>query len=186
MTTELAAFARAYQTDKCDQGCVPHHYDLIYDGLFRPLRDQPIRLLEIGILRGESLRLWRDYFKKGKVFGLDIEPKEIEGTICFQGDQADAELLERIGRLQGPFDIIIDDGSHVGKNTTASFRVLSKHLTINGMYIVEDLASETGEPYQDDEPFTRTGLSEVLHLVHGINNRWSRIIASKELLVFCK
>lgn len=67
----------------------------------------------------------------------------------YQGRQEDAELLNRIARENAPegFDIIIDDCSHVGALTRASFRLLfDEHLKSGGVYVVEDW----GTGYWDD------------------------------------
>ena len=42
------------------------HYFPIYQAIFGPLRTEPLRILEIGIFRGASLKLWRHYFEHPK------------------------------------------------------------------------------------------------------------------------
>src|SRR5688572_1688350 len=41
-----------------------HHYLEIYERHFEPLRqrEQPLRILELGVSRGGSLEIWRQYF----------------------------------------------------------------------------------------------------------------------------
>ena len=39
-----------------------HHYFDIYERHFGRYRDRPIRMLEIGVFRGGSLRMWKEYF----------------------------------------------------------------------------------------------------------------------------
>ena len=41
-----------------------------------------------------------------------------------QGDQSDPKFLERLARTYGPFDVVIDDGSHIGRHTIATFEGL--------------------------------------------------------------
>lgn len=53
-----------YQTDK-----IVHHYLEQYDTVFKPWVDREIVLLELGIHKGGSLLLWRDYFLRGKIVG---------------------------------------------------------------------------------------------------------------------
>lgn len=187
MTTALAEFAKGYGTDKFSEGNLPHGYDVVYGPLFEPWRDKPIRLLELGVMYGSSVKLWRDYFHNGQIFGLDISPppKPIPGVTIFEGDQADPATIATVGQ-HGPFDIIIDDASHVGKLTTASFKGFVPYLAPCGIYCVEDLRSEIAPRFRDPEPFTKTGLAEALFLAQGAKATWSRIIVSKELMVFCK
>jgi cephalosporin hydroxylase len=129
-----------------------HFCQEVYPRHFEELRDKPINLLEMGILGGGSLRMWRDYFPNAKVYGLDIEKHRCftEDRIeCFHGDQADLALLEKITN-EIEFDIIIDDAGHDPKDTKTAFDFLFSRLTAGGMYIIEDLwihyEKETGEP----------------------------------------
>jgi len=133
--------AAAYDTDKADHP----HYLRNYEEYFRPLVDQPVRLLELGIYKGGSLRLWRDYFQKGLIVGLDRQAIKIEdpsGRIrTYEGTQQDTNLLDRIGHENAPegFDVIIDDCSHVGELTRISFwHLFDRHLKPGGLYVIED------------------------------------------------
>src|SRR5947207_11626406 len=38
------------------------HYLGLYDAYLAPFRGRPVRILEIGVNRGGSLQLWREYF----------------------------------------------------------------------------------------------------------------------------
>jgi len=106
---DLAHIAGRYGTDKA----VHTHYLRNYEHYFADLREQEVRLFELGIKEGGSLLLWRDYFERGHIVGLDIEPVGLDdptGRIrTYQGMQQDRELLDRIARENAPsgFDIII-------------------------------------------------------------------------------
>ena len=97
-STKRALDASKYDTDKAAHT----HYLRNYEEYFRPLLDRDVRLLELGVLKGGSLLLWRDYFERGLVVGLDINPLEIDdqtGRIRFyQGAQHDTALLDRLAR----------------------------------------------------------------------------------------
>jgi len=88
-----------YHTDKITNG-----YMNIYGPIFAPLRSKPIKLLELGVLGGESLRLWRDYFWNGTIVGLDLNPVTINDSkgriFVYQGAQEDTVLLSRIAQEQ--------------------------------------------------------------------------------------
>jgi len=133
--------AAGYDTDKAGYA----HYLRNYEKYFRPLIEQPIKLLELGIYRGGSLLLWRDYFQKGLIVGLDLQPVEIDdpsGRIrTYQGKQQDTQRLDRIGYENAPdgFDVIIDDCSHIGELTRISFwHLFDNHLKPGGLYVIED------------------------------------------------
>src|ERR1041385_3025356 len=149
--------AHAYDTDKAEHA----HYLQQYEEYFGPLLDKDIRLLELGIYHGGSLLLWRDYFQKGVIVGLDIEPVAIEdasGRIrTYQGMQQDTQLLDRIGSENAPegFDVIIDDCSHVGELTRLSFwHLFDNHLKPGGLYVIEDWATGYWNSFFDGASFS--------------------------------
>lgn len=120
-----------------------------YENHFNDLRNQAVRLLEIGIggyeyegLGGDSLRTWQRYFRRGIIYGLDINEKTgISGPRLrtIQGDQGDSKFLEELGGELGPFDIIIDDGSHLNEHVRNSFLHLFPYVRPGGFYVIEDL-----------------------------------------------
>ena len=133
--------ARRYNTDKPSFDV----YFRTYERLFGPLANKPVHLLELGISQGGSLELWRDYFPKGTIAGIDIAPVRLEdpsGRIhVYRGLQHDAALLDRVRRETAPggFDIIIDDCSHIGEFTALSFwHLFDSHLKPGGLYVIED------------------------------------------------
>ena len=138
---DLAHIAAKYDTDKAVHG----HYLRNYEQSFAGLRDKEVRLLELGVKGGGSLLLWRDYFERGVVVGLDIEPVSLDdptGRVrTYRGAQQDTELLDRIARENAPegFDIIIDDCAHIGVLARASFwHLFERHLKSGGLYVIED------------------------------------------------
>jgi hypothetical protein len=120
----------------------PHWYTKYYQKHFRHLRKKRLNVLEIGVLKGESLRMWKRYFPKSQIFGIDIlDARNIEESRIkiFQGDQGDECFLEDVFKLIGSLDIIIDDGSHQNKHVICSFQTLFPLLNDGGIYVVEDL-----------------------------------------------
>lgn len=122
-----------------------------YQRYFEPYREQPVKILELGIggydspdAGGESLRMWKHYFRRGLVYGMDIYPKNgVEETRVhvIRGDQGDEAFLASMAREFGPFDIVIDDGSHISHHIIPSFNALFPHVKPGGLYVIEDLAS---------------------------------------------
>jgi len=140
----------AYDTDK-----VQHHYLELYDPILSPWADKEIKLLEIGIHRGGSLELWRDYFPHGRIVGIDLKlPRGFvprERIQVFEGSQTDTWFLSEVATKTAPegFDMIIDDASHIGELTKTTFRHLfDHHLKPGGLYAIEDW----GTGYLDDFP----------------------------------
>lgn len=120
------------------------HYLDVYDGLMGPWMGLPVSFLEIGVYKGGSLRMWRDFFApQAKLTFLDIDPAckalEIPGTEIRIGDQTDVAFLKQTAADRGPFDIIVDDGGHKMDQQITSFRTLWPELKDGGLYIVEDV-----------------------------------------------
>ncbi len=112
-----------------------------YEQVFSPMRFDAIKLFEIGVFKGASMRMWVDYFPNAEVVGMDIEPftSEHPRVTVLQGDQADKTRLEKIGREYGPFDVVVDDGGHTMHQQQTSLGVLFKFVKPGGLYIIEDL-----------------------------------------------
>ena len=156
---DLADLFNHYGTDKNING-----YAQLYSVLFAPLRHEPIVLLEIGIGTlipeasssmlgyaqpgyepGGSLRAWRDYFPKGRIIGVDVQPDtklseaRIETYLC---DSTDADRVAALmaDRLSGVSpDIIIDDGSHLDDDQLRTLTNFYDHVHPNGLYVIEDV-----------------------------------------------
>jgi hypothetical protein len=133
-----------------------HDYTPVYQGLMARLRNEPVRLLEIGVggfesgSGGESLLMWAAYFSKGKVYGIDFHDKTAlsRGRIkVLQCSQTDRARLAEIGETYGPFDFVIDDGSHVNSEQVASFGVLWRFIKDGGAYIIEDVQTSYWPAY---------------------------------------
>jgi len=119
------------------------HYFPIYEKHFRPLTEKPTKILEIGVLNGGSLEMWRKYFHSDStIVGIDINPDckqhEQEGIHVRIGDQSDTDFLQSLIDEFGEFDLVIDDGSHRVEHVNKTFEFLYPKITENGIYFIED------------------------------------------------
>ena len=142
---------QGYDTDKGPA------YMARYDRAFAALRDRPVALLELGVLRGGSLLMWADYFPHGTVVGLDINPVQVDHARVrvYQGGQQDAALLATIAAECAPdgFDVIIDDAGHLGSLSAASFLALyDRYLKPGGVYVLEDWGTGYWDTWLDGAP----------------------------------
>lgn len=126
-----------------DKSSSTHNYAVKYDHYFSEFRESNIKIFEIGIQNGYSLKMWKEYFTKAQIHALDIvdlrHMKEDRVEI-FVGSQNDERVLADISNQNGPFDIIIDDGSHHNESMTISFNTLFPLLKPGGLYVIEDLS----------------------------------------------
>ena len=137
----LTDIANKYDTDKgsrCSHN-PPLYFTPIYELIMGKMKNKPIKILEIGIANGNSLRMWAEYFPKAQIFGADIADKSYLDTDrikTFRCDQSDRASLRRLIEQTGDVDIIIEDGSHVVAHQQITLGVLRPHTK---MYWVEDL-----------------------------------------------
>jgi hypothetical protein len=140
----LDDLAVKYNTDKkIEDG---HGYTKYYHDYFDNIRLESLKILELGVREGWSLKLWNEYFPNSLICGIDnnsegLCPKEfVEERIKFEiGSQDDSLFLNNIIHKYGQFDIIIDDASHISPLSIKSFEILYPTLKSNGLYIIEDL-----------------------------------------------
>jgi hypothetical protein len=126
-----------------------HWYAQHYNRHFLPLRMKRLTIVEIGVGGygdpndgGASLRLWKRFFPRGKIVGIDIYDKhaiEEHRIKTYQGRQEDPVFLQGVVAEIGRPDIVIDDGSHRNDHVIATFQVLFPLLKDNGIYVVEDM-----------------------------------------------
>jgi hypothetical protein len=135
----LDRLAKSYGTDKSSE---IHNYCVKYEKYLPFNRYDKLNILEIGILDGKSLKTWKDYFYRSNILGIDINPdckKYEEPRISVEiGSQDDGKFLSRTWQQYGPFDIILDDGSHMNEHVIYSFEHLFNSVKSGGIYIVED------------------------------------------------
>lgn len=147
--SSLNEIGRKFGTDKSSFGKqggaegAGHDYLRFYEQFLESRRRNVRKVLEIGVQKGASLRMWQEYFPDARIYGLDIA----ESALKITGeridvrllDQSDAEALRRFAVSEGPFDVIVEDGSHRWEHQIISLQVLLDFVRPGGVYIVEDL-----------------------------------------------
>ena len=139
----LTEIANLYNSDKGTVFQEQHGYSLQYDE-YIPEKGK-FTLIEIGILRGDSLKMWNDYNPELIIHGIDNDTNvynyisETDNIKIHIGDQSDSEFLKDVIRKSGSPHFIIDDGSHHSAHIVASFVTLYDYLELGGYYIIEDL-----------------------------------------------
>lgn len=122
-------------TCKTDKATYHKYCDFYQENL--PDRDFNGRLLEIGIMDGNSLRMWREYYPNAEIIGIDIHvrPKRIDGVKMIKMDATDVNAISSLGM----FDIIIDDASHMTQDQQVTFdHMYHNQLNDGGFFVMED------------------------------------------------
>jgi hypothetical protein len=165
-TTELCFIMNYFGSDKGDpDGKKNHSYTRFYYELFKPVRDRPIRLFELGLgtnnpnfpsnmgvdgKPGASLRGWKQFFPNGEIFGADIDrdilfqEDRIQTFFCDQNNPVvTREMWGNAGLVDDGMDIIIDDAYHVFSYNVNFFQNSCYKLNLGGIYIIEDIMHYT-------------------------------------------
>lgn len=145
----LDAIGAQYGTDKSS---IHHDYLTFYEMFFAPMREKELSIIEIGVYKGQSLSTWAEYFKNSRIIGVDIVTKSkrfaTDRIVIEIADQSNVQQLVNVAQKHGPFDIIIEDGSHLCEHQITTLRTMFPFLKNNGIYIVEDLQTNYGDMLQ--------------------------------------
>jgi hypothetical protein len=187
----LDVIAKKYKTDKSSES---HNYTKFYDLHFNDIREKNLKVLEIGIQNGFSLKMWKEYFFNSKIFGIDLtdlKHLEEDRIKIFVGNQSDKNFLTNINNECEGFDIIIDDGSHKSLDIKNSFYHLFPLLNPGGIYVVEDLHTNYWEK-SNNFPDWKMGndyltfIDEIKNLIDNVNSGGKSGYANRDLdNVYC-
>jgi hypothetical protein len=138
----LTEIANKHHADKGTEWFEKHSYTLTYEKYVPS--EGPVKLLEIGIWHGDSLRMWKEYNPEMKLWGMDINDCSsfFDKSICekvYILDQTNREHLNSMIPDMEPLDFIVDDGAHQMPHQQVSLFVLLKALKSGGIYFIEDL-----------------------------------------------
>jgi hypothetical protein len=148
------------------------HYLPIYESVVD--RTRPIRMLQIGSFYRDSLQMWQEYLHPDSlIVGIDVNSKLLKiaesGGICVRicGEQNDPFLREVAAEF-GPFDVILDEGSHTSSHMVDSFRRLfATALTDSGIYIIEDVDCDYWKSYRDSRLSFIDFVRALIDAMHG-------------------
>lgn len=135
-----------YGTDK---GEPKSYVDEFYQEKFEPLRDSEITLVEIGVRSGASMKLWKEFFSKANIIGIDnlkdfndnqilINQNWISEGVTFL--DSDAYSQETVDKIEGKIDILIDDGPHTVQSHIKLLELYIPKMNENGLIIIEDIS----------------------------------------------
>ena len=153
MRSELSGLCQKYGTDKGAINAADHSNDRVhnyadfYETVFGGMRRQVKSVLECGILRGNSLRVWQEYFPNALITGIDVDETLLfsDNRIeTYQVDQTDPASIKRfLAQVKDQqFNVIIDDGLHTVDAAITLFDGVIGNLAADGVYVIEDAKPE--------------------------------------------
>jgi hypothetical protein len=141
------------ETDKAS-----HFYLHHYDRILSKFRDKNIKLLEIGVWKGQSIQMWREYFPNAEIHCVDINfiDLQIPGVVFHRVDCDNLSSLADLAKELGNLDVVIDDGGHTMRQQQFAFKCLWKSVNQDGIFIMEDMHTSLKNLY----PRASDGVSE--------------------------
>lgn len=166
-----------------------HRYADLYDAQLAPIQFTATQIFEIGVFRGASLKAWRDYFPNAQIHGLEngtdersvFELEDPSGRIHIhrgdQGVRSDyAEVLQ-----SAPFDLILDDGSHMMEHQQISLGYLFPYVKPGGWYVVEDVHTSFLAPFGVYQDASNATLNVLQALADGRSDWRSEYMTDEEM-----
>ena len=156
-------------------------YFEVYENQLKPFLNKKIILVEIGVLDGGSLEIWKKYFgSKARIIGIDLNPEckkyEQKGIEVFIGDQSCTKFWKSFFNKVGKVDIIVDDGGHTNFQQIISTVATIPNIKDNGILIVEDTHSSYLSEFSN--PSKYSFIEFVKKIIDDINFSFNKSIGS--------
>lgn len=157
-------------------------YFQCYEDLLKDFVGRDIIFVEIGVLNGGSLFMWREYLgANARIIGIDFNPAAVKwrdfGFEIFVGDQANPDFwLEFFGTI-GDVDILLDDGGHTNVQQVRTVHHCVKHIRDGGLIIVEDVHASYMPEFGNPSKFSFLNFSK--RIIDSVNSRFPEVAAVK-------
>lgn len=145
----LTGLADLYGSDK---GTIKHNYTGYYAQILRELgvthrKTHALKIAEIGIACGASLRMWANHLPAAQIEGFDIQPEC--ANLCKDLKNVTITISDPREQTREGFDLVVDDGSHIAEDIVGNFVHCWKWLKPGGFYVIEDMACTYNDGYRD-------------------------------------
>lgn len=151
-------------------------YFQVYEDLFSRYRNEPVVFVEIGVLDGGSLFMWRGFLgQSARIIGVDLNPDakrwEAEGFEIYIGSQEDPVFWQGFFADVGMVDVVVDDGGHTNSQQIVTAQAVLPHIRDGGMLVVEDVHASYQRKFGNPSRFSF--ISYCKKVVDHINSRSS-------------
>lgn len=153
-----------------------------YSELLNKYRGKPITFVEVGVLDGGSLFMWRNFFgKKARIIGIEFNPEakkwEKEGFEIYIGSQSDENFWDNFFIKNGTVDIILDDGGHTNEQQITTAHKCIPFINDDGLLITED--THTSYMFKFGNPSKYSFIEWSKGILDNINSRFQGITNSE-------
>jgi hypothetical protein len=128
-----------------------HSYLQLYQKLLISKKETAKNVLEVGIQRGGSIKLWSDFFTNANVYGLDImninevwdgiKNNNKIGLHTNTNAYDEGYFNNMFIKNNIKFDFMVDDGPHTLESMKQFIKLYSQIMTDDGILIIEDVQS---------------------------------------------
>lgn len=199
--SELCILGAKYETNKSALNSKGHRsgYTPYYNMLFRHLKDQKILFAEIGIELNASTKMWRKFFSKAKIYGLEFDNQKIikakkhglKNTLYKKIDVSNQKSIKTTFlKINKKFDVIIDDSTHLIDHQINIIKETLPFLKQNGILIIEDIFKKR-KNHSEQEYYNRLqnlnkNFKEIYFVeFHNLSN-WTASWKCEKILVLIK
>ena len=157
-------------------------YFQTYEEMFSKYVGKKITFVEVGVLQGGSLFMWKDYFgKDARIIGIDLHPnaKELEkhGFEIYTGSQSDKNFWKNFYSKVGKIDILLDDGGHGNDQQIITLSESVNNINDNGIIVTEDVHTSYLKKFGNPSKYSFINYSK--YLVDVVNSRFPEIKINK-------
>jgi hypothetical protein len=157
-------------------------YFQVYEEIFSKYIGKQITFVEIGVLHGGSLFMWKEYFgDKARIIGIDLNPKakelEKHGFEIYIGSQSDKFFWNNFFSKVGKIDILLDDGGHSNAQQIITLDQAINNTNDNGVIVTEDVHTSYLKKFGNPSKFSFINYSK--KLIDVINSRFSSVKIKK-------
>ena len=154
---------------KCDT------YFQVYEEMFNKYVGKKMTFVEVGVLQGGSLFMWREYFgKDARIIGIDLHPnaKELEkhGFEIYIGSQSDKNFWRNFYTKVGKIDILLDDGGHVNDQQIVTLSESVNNINDDGIIMTEDVHTSYFKKFGNPSKYSYINYSK--YLIDVVNSRF--------------
>ena len=159
-------------------------YFHVYDEIFDKFINKKITFVEIGVLNGGSLKMWRNYFgNDARIIGVDLNPKakELEkmGFEIFIGSQSSEKFWDHFYKKVGNVDIVLDDGGHQNIQQIVSVVKSIPYINDGGIFVSEDIETSYIKKFGNPSKFSFINYSK--KKIDEINYRFPLLNGKKKI-----
>lgn len=172
------------------------HYFKIYDEVVTKIKHRTCRIpviVEIGILHGGSLFMWRELFgPEARIIGIDLNPDSIKwqdyGFEIFIGSQSSPEFWFNFYEKVGPINLLIDDGGHTNRQQIITTFCALNNMRPGGLILIEDTNTsflrEFGNPSKSSFVNFSKRMIDLLYMQDGLSAKTKKIRNNIERITF--